>query len=132
MDTQATATFTIGKWDERPYFEGDDGAKMTRAEVSYVYTGDIEGEGAMQYLMTYGPDGTGEYVGLECIIGTIGGRAGSFVLRHTGTFAQEGVSGAFHVVIGSGTGALSGLQGSGELAVAGKGPYPFALAYGLE
>lgn len=129
MRTYAMATFTITSWDEKPYHEADDGAKMTRAEVAYAYTGDIAGESAVQYLMASGPDGTGEFVGLERVTGTVGGKAGSFVLRHTGSFTATGVTGTLHVVPGSGTGDLEGLRGTGDLAVSGEGPYPFALDY---
>ncbi len=129
MSTQAMGTFAIKTWDEQAYHESDDGAKMTCAHVSYLYHGTIEGESIMEYLMSYRPDGTGVYVGLERIAGSIGGRAGSLVLQHTGTFAPDGVTGTYLVVSESGTGDLRGLRGGGNLPIAGAGPYPFALDY---
>ncbi|MDQ6906618.1 MAG: DUF3224 domain-containing protein [Chloroflexota bacterium] len=129
MSTQATGTFEIKTWDEQPYHQSDDGAKMTCAHVSYFYHGTIEGESVMEYLMSYRPDGTGVYVGLERLAGTVGGRAGSFVLQHTGTFAADGVTGTYLVVSESGTDDLRGLRGGGNLSISGAGPYPFALDY---
>lgn len=132
MDMHAEATFTIGKWDEQPYYEATDGAKMTRAEVSYVYHGDIEGHGMVQYLMTYRPDGTGIAIAFERITGSIGGRSGSFVIQHDDTFKVDGVTGTYRVVPGTGTDELRGVQGRGVLSVAGPGPYSFVLDYGFE
>jgi hypothetical protein len=129
MSTKATGTFAIKTWDEQAYHESGDGAKMTAAHVSFLYDGAIEGESIMEYLMSYRPDGTGVYVGLERITGTVGGGAGSFVLQHTGTFASDGVTGTYLVVPESGTDDLRGLRGGGNLSISGAGPYPFALDY---
>ncbi len=129
MSTQATGTFAIKTWDEQAYHESDDGAKMTSAHVSYLYHGDIEGESIMEYLMSYHPDGTGVYVGLERIAGRIGERAGSLVLQHIGTFASDGITGTYTVVPESGAGEWRGIQGAGTLSVSGAGPYPFTLDY---
>jgi hypothetical protein len=131
MATHVEATFEIGKWDEQPYQESGDGAKMTSAHVSYRYHGGIDGESVMEYLMSYRADGTGVYVGLERIEGSIDGRAGSFILEHTGTFAAHGVTGTYRVIPDSGTGELQGLRGEGNLSVSGAGPYPVALDYDL-
>jgi hypothetical protein len=132
MSTSATGMFEIKKWEEQPYHESDDGAKMTSAHVSFLYHGAIEGESIMEYLMSYRPDGTGVYVGLERIAGSIDGRSGSFVLQHTGTFASDGVRGTYLVVPGSGTGDLHGLRGEGSLSISGAGPYPLTLDYDIE
>lgn len=129
MSIQAAGTFEITKWDEPTYHESGDGAKMTSAHVSYFYHGDIEGESIMEYLMSYRPDGTGVYVGLERIAGRIGERAGSLVLQHTGTFASDGVTGTYTVMPDSGMGELRGIHGAGTLSVSGAGPYPFTLDY---
>ncbi len=129
MSTQATGTFAIKTWEEQAYHESGDGAKMTYAHVSFLYHGAIEGESIMEYLMSYRPDGTGVYIGLERIAGSIDGRAGSLVLQHTGTFASDGVTGTHLVVPESGTGDLRGLRGGGTMSISGEGSYPFTLDY---
>ncbi len=129
MSTSVTGMFEIKKWEEQAYHESGDGAKMTAAHVSFLYHGAIEGESIMEYLMTYRPDGTGVYIGLERIAGSIDGRAGSFVLQHAGTFAADGVTGTYLVVPDSGTDDLRGLRGGGNLSISGAGPYPLALDY---
>ena len=53
------------------------------------------------------------FVGLERMKGTIGGRHGSLVLQHVGTF-EDGVAKATLTVV-SGTDELKSATGSGEL-----------------
>jgi len=116
----AEGTFKVKKWDEKPYLE-EDGTKLTRATVTQAFHGDIEGDGAVEYLMAYRTDGTASFVGLQRVDGHLGGRAGSFVLQLTGTFDGQVASGAWSVVPGLGTGALRGLRGDGGFT-APKGP----------
>jgi len=86
MKQTASARFSIKSWDEKPYSEGKDLPKMTRASVDKTFTGDIDGEGHVEYVMAYRSDGTAAFVGLERITGRIAGRSGSFVLQRTGVF----------------------------------------------
>lgn len=137
MKTLAHATFAIQSWEERTWdgvLASDvSGEKLTRAQVSYSYQGDIQGAGTLQYLMAYRPDSAGDYVGLERFEGTVGGRLGSFIFQHTGTFGVQGVKGRIFVVPGSGTGELKNLRGEGLLDLAGdQAQYPISLEYELE
>lgn len=59
------------------------------------------------------PDKSAVFVGLERIRGTIGGRHGSLVLHHTGTFHDGAATATLTVV--SGTDELKGGSGSREL-----------------
>ena len=129
MNTNGKATFTTKTWEEDPYVEIDSGRKLTRVQAVFVYTGEIEGEGTVEYLMAYSPDGTGNFVGLEHIVGRIGDRTGSFVAQHTGTFDPKSVTTRWDFVPGLGADALEGLTGGGELKLAGHGPYPFDFEY---
>ena len=125
----AKASFTNTAWDEQPYREIDAGRKLTRVHATFAYSGDIEGEGTVDYLMAYSPDGTGNFVGLERITGRIGDRTGSFVAQHTGIFDPKLVTTRWEFVPGLGTEALEGLVGSGNLRLEGHGPYLFSFAY---
>ena len=69
MEETANARFSIKRWDEKPYSEGGDLPKMTRASVDKTFTGDIDGEGHVEYVMVYRDDGTAVFVGLERITG---------------------------------------------------------------
>jgi hypothetical protein len=42
MRKSAKAQFAITTWDEKPYSEGADLPKLTRAAVTKTFTGDIE------------------------------------------------------------------------------------------
>ena len=65
MQSTANARFAIKSWDEKPYSEGKDLPRLTRATVTKTFTGDIEGEGQVEYLMMYGSDGSATFVGLD-------------------------------------------------------------------
>ena len=113
MTSEITASFEIEAWDEHPFDEAVGVAKLTRASVAKEYSGDIEGTSATEWLMAYHPDKSAAFVGLERIKGAIGGRRGSLVLQHVGTF-EDGAAKATLTVV-SGTDELKGATGSGEL-----------------
>ncbi|MGH8621160.1 MAG: DUF3224 domain-containing protein [Burkholderiales bacterium] len=131
MKRTAAARFAMKSWDEKPYSEGQDLPKLTRASVTKTFTGDIEGEGQVEYLMMYGSDGSATFVGLERIVGRIGGRAGTFVLRRAGVFESGQAKESYSVIPGSGTGELRGLRGDGTSAVGHGTEHPFMLNYEL-
>jgi hypothetical protein len=132
MTKRATATFEVKKWDEQPYFEGDGQSRLTRASVAKVFRGDLEGESTLEYLMAYPGDGTASFVGLERVTGHVAGRAGSFILQHTGSDDGHTATGTWRVVPGSGTGELRGLSGQGRMSLSRNEPqYTFTLDYEL-
>ena len=53
MKKVANSRFAIKHWDEKPYGEGPGLPKLTRAAVTRAFTGDITGEGHVEYLMMY-------------------------------------------------------------------------------
>ena len=131
MKTSANARFAIKSWDEKPYSEGQDLPKLTRSSVMKTFTGDIEGEGRVEYLMMYRSDGSATFVGLERVVGRIGGKTGTFVLQRTGVFENGQAKESYSVVPGSGTGELQGLRGEGSTAVGHGMEHPFTLDYDL-
>ena len=108
-----------------------DQPKLTRASVTKSFTGDIEGEGSVEYLMMYRADGSASFVGLERIVGRIDGKAGSFVLQRRGAFEGGVASEEYFVVPGSATGDLRGLEGNGSTALGHRTQYSFTLDYEL-
>jgi hypothetical protein len=127
----ANARFTIKSWDEKPYSEGQDLPKLTRASVTKTFTGDLEGEGTVEYLMMYRSDGSAAFVGLERVTGRLEGRTGTFVLQRTGVFEGGQAKESYSVVPGSGTGELRGLRGDGSTALGHGTEYPFTVNYEL-
>jgi hypothetical protein len=132
MKNTAHSRFAIKGWDEKPYGEGQDLPKLTRAAVTKTFTGDIEGEGHVEYLMMYRGDGSATFVGLERVVGKLAGRAGSFVLQRTGVFENGVAKETYLVIPGSGTGDLRGLRGEGTSAVGHGTEHPLTLTYELD
>ena len=109
---KATGSFTIKSWDEQPFAEVEGAPRLTQARVTTTYAGDLDGEGTSTLVMAYdGADAS--YAGYERVVGSLGGRSGSFVLRLAGGFEQGAARTDWTVVEGSGTGELAGLQGKG-------------------
>ena len=127
----ANARFAIKSWDEKPYSEGQDRPKLTRASVTKTYTGDIEGEGEVEYLMMYRSDGSATFVGLERVVGRMDGKTGTFVLQRTGIFEAGQAKESYSVIPGSASGDLQGLRGDGRSAVGHGLEHPFSLSYEL-
>ena len=131
MKQTANARFAIKSWDEKSYEESQDRPRLTRASVNKTYTGDIDGEGQVEYLMMYRSDGSATFVGLERVVGQIGGRTGTFVLQRTGTFEGGQARESYSVIPGSASGGLQGLQGDGRSTVGHGLEHPFTLSYEL-
>jgi len=129
MKKTANARFAITSWDEKPYSEGPDLPKLTRATVKKTFTGDIEGEGQVDYLMMYRSDGTATFLGLERVTGKVGGKTGTFVLQRTGVFEDGQAKESYAIVPGSATGELRGLVGEGMSSVGHGMEHPFTLNY---
>ena len=131
MKQTANARFAIKNWAEKAYSEGQDLPKLTRASVTKTFTGDIEGEGQVEYLMMYRSDGSATFVGLERVIGRIGAKSGTFVLQRTGVFEGGQAKESYSVIPGSATGQLRDLRGEGSSAVGHGTEHPFTLDYEL-
>lgn len=121
--TTATPTpianaFTFKDWEEHPV-AGPEGAfpRLARATVTNAFTGALTAPATTcAYTLAYTGESTGTFTGMELVTGTVDGRAGAFVLEERGTFDATGTRCRFTVVPGSGTGALTGLGGSGSFS----------------
>ena len=132
MRKQAKATFGIESWDEKTYNEIEGAPKLTRVSATKSYKGDIEGEGKLEYLMMYRTAGSASFMGLERVTGSVGGRSGSFVLQHSGTFDGGVAKVILSVVPGSGTGELRGMRGEGGFSAGHQQPYAMRFDYSFE
>ena len=129
MDTEtfpakilATGSITVKTYDAKPYDELAGGPQLVRATVTETFSGDIEADGAVEFLQVVSSDGTASFVGIERVTGSLGNRKGTFVLQDAGTVSGTTVSGTWFVVPGSGTSELRGLRGEGGFtADLGKG-----------
>jgi len=130
MSQRATGSFQFTRWDEQPFSEIEGGPKLTHAQVSNRFQGDIMGESTLAYLMVYHDERRASFSGLERLTGQLDGRAGSFVLQHSGVFADGTVEATWSIVPDSATGALRGLRGVGSfVAREGQEQTPYTLEY---
>jgi hypothetical protein len=129
---KATAEFAVESWNEETYQELEGEAKLTRASVTGTLTGDITGASETEWLMIYRQDGTANYVGLQRVAGSLGGKSGSFVVESNGAFDGGEAKGTWSVIAGSGTGELAGLKGEGTFVSPLGEKATISLDYAIE
>src|SRR5262249_23022539 len=96
-----------------------DDPMLRRRSIAKVLHGALEatGAGEMRGAGT-SLQGSGAYVAIERITGTLHGRAGSFVLLHTGVMTRGTPQLTVAIVPDSGTGELAGIAGSLAIRIA--------------
>jgi uncharacterized protein DUF3224 len=129
--TRATGSFDVLDGTDDPIAELDGGLKVTHASGAQRFSGDIAGDGAIDWLMLYRGDKTAHFVGLQRISGSVGGRRGTFVLAAEGDHDGSASRVTWTVVADSGTGELAGIHGSGEMVSPGKAG-TYALDYEID
>jgi hypothetical protein len=110
---RVNAVITVHKYEPAAYEDQVEGPALMRIHVEESFSGDIEGDGVVEFLQVARADGSASFVGIERVTGMVAGRAGTFVLQDAGTVEGNVVSGEWFVVPGSGTGELAGLRGTG-------------------
>ena len=112
-----------------PQGEGDkrDGATTARMTADKQYHGDLEGTGQGEMLSALSDvKGSGSYVAIERVSGTLNGRKGTFVLDHRGRMTRGAQQLEIDVVPDSGTGELTGITGRMAITITeGKHEYDF-------
>jgi hypothetical protein len=85
---------------------------MGRMSIDKQFHGDLEATSKGEMIASRSAvKGSAGYVALERVTGSLQGKAGSFVLQHTGTMTRGAPELSVAVVPDSGTGELSGLAG---------------------
>ncbi len=130
-------SYKVTTWEENPYDYISANSKLSKASVEYQCTGEIEGKAIVEYLMFYSHfdpndqhNSSAVYVGLIRFHGKIKDKSGSFVLHDRGTFNAGTASSVLEIAIGSGTGALQGITGTGKYRADREG-YFLELDYSL-
>jgi hypothetical protein len=129
-----TTMHAAGPFDVKITHENDDSGDplLNRMTLAKQYHGDLEATGKGE-MLTAGTEvkGSGAYVAIEKVNGTLKGRTGSFVLQHAGTMAQNVPQLSVIVVPDSGTGELKGLTGKMAINIAADGKHSYDLEYTL-
>lgn len=106
-------SFEVTSWTEEEASGLKGVAKVTRTRIGQRFAGGIEADTVADMVMTYGEDGTADFVGYQRVQGRLEDKAGSFVLQAVGTYDGHEARSHFEVVAGSARGDLRDLRGSG-------------------
>jgi hypothetical protein len=126
--THASGTFEVKITPQKPDNKEAESANLSRMSSDKQFHGDLEATSKGEMLATGRPDpkGSGGYVALERVTGTLHGRSGTFILQHSGTMTRGTPELSITVVPDSGTGELAGLAGKMTIHIEnGKHSYEF-------
>lgn len=126
MTSHASGTFEVKLIPQAPDDKSED-ATPGRMLIDKQFHGDIEGISKGQMLAAMAAvEGSGGYVAIERVSGTLQGRKGSFMLQHSSTMSRGVPQQSIIVVPDSGTDQLVGLAGKMTIKIAdGKHFYDF-------
>ena len=119
MTARASGKFEV-KVAPLPADSADTGG-FARMSLEKTLRGDLSGTSRGQMVAAgTAVEGSGAYVALEKITGTLHGRPGTFMLMHNGTMRAGAYEMRITVVPDSGTGELAGLSGTFTIIFEGK------------
>ena len=124
MSMKATGTFDV-KVTPQP---GE--SAFPRLTLEKTFHGDLEvpSKGEMMSVEST-VEGSGAYVAIERIRGTVHGRKGTFSVIHNGTMKRGGdFNLVIRIVPDSGTEELTGISGTMQIVIA-EGEHSYALEY---
>jgi hypothetical protein len=126
MPTRASGTFEV-KLAPQALEDKSADPTLGRLSIDKQFHGDLEARSKGEMLSAgTAVKGSAGYVAIERVSGTLHGRAGSFVLQHSGTMTRGEPRLTVTVVPDSGAGELVGLAGSMTINIAdGKHSYDF-------
>jgi hypothetical protein len=129
VTSHAGGTFEVKLTPEAAEDGADAG--LGRMSIDKQFHGDLEGisKGFMLSSAATIVKGSGGYVAMERVTGTLNGRSGRFVLQHSGTMTRGTPQLSVTVVPDSGTDQLEGLAGTMTIKIDnGKHSYDFEYA----
>jgi hypothetical protein len=109
----ATGRTEVTKYVPTRFDEPTDGPALVEIQLTETFSGDIEGVGTARVIQAARKDGSANFVTIERVRGSAGGRKGSFLLRVSGTVVGKEMQAEWSVVPGSGTDELAGFRGDG-------------------
>ena len=130
MTMLARGSFAVNIIPQPPE-DKTEGLTLGRMLIEKKFQGDLEAAGKGQMLtgMTE-VKGSGAYVAIERVTGTLHGRSGSFILHHLGIMERGAPRLNVSVVPDSGTRDLAGIAGTMTIIIA-EGKHSYELAYTL-
>ena len=130
MKRRASGTFEV-KLNPQPADDYADVTALARMTIDKEFRGELEGTSKGQMLSAATPiRNSAGYVAIERVTGTLQGRAGTFILQHSGTMNRGAPTLVVSIVPDSGTGALEGINGTMTIDLSG-GKHAYTLDYTL-
>jgi hypothetical protein len=123
---KATGTFDVKVTPQPGEFA------FPRLTIDKTFHGDLEGTSKGEMMSVESTvEGSGAYVAIERIHGSVKGRKGSFSVIHNGTMKRGGdFRLVIHVVPDSGTDELTGISGTMQIVIA-EGKHSYVLEFEL-
>lgn len=124
MTQHATGSFEVKMAPQKPDNAPAEASGLGRMSIDKQFHGDLEATSKGEMLSFLNRDiGSGGYVAMEKVSGTLQGRSGSFILEHNATMNRGTPALEVIVVPDSGTGELTGISGSMKIRVEGGGHF---------
>jgi Protein of unknown function (DUF3224) len=132
MTNHASGPFEVKASPQKPDNPAAEASGLSRMSLDKQFHGDLEATSKGEMLASR-PDakGSGVYVALERVTGTLKGRSGSFVLHHTGIMNRGVPQLTIEVAPDSGTGELTGISGKMNIIIAEGGKHSYEFEYTL-
>ena len=132
MKHHATGSFDVKIEPQKSDNAPAEAAGLGRMSIDKQFHGDLEAtsKGAMLSLLNR-EIGSGGYVALEQVTGTLEGKTGSFALEHNATMERGKPFLNIIVVPDSGTGELTGIKGTMTITIEAGGKHFYDFDYTL-
>lgn len=128
---RASGTFEVTMTPEPPY-DVNEAASIGRVSIEKRFSGDLDATSSVQMIGARSEvKGSAGYVAIERVNGSLNGRAGSFVLQHSGTMTRGKGDLSVSVVPDSGTGELKSLSGRMTIEII-EGKHLYSFEYDLD
>ena len=133
MRESAAGSFVVKVTPQKPDTQIARAANFGRLTIDKRFHGDLEGISKGEMLAAHTEmSGSAGYVAMERVSGKLKGRAGTFVLQHSGTMTRGKQVASISVVPDSGTGELEGLSGRMTITVAEDGDHTYEFDFKLD
>ncbi len=131
MNNSVSGPFEV-KLTPQPMAEVGAESGLGRMSLAKQFHGELEAtsQGEMLSAMTK-VEGSGVYVAVERVTGSLAGRRGSFMLHHAGTMKRGVPQLTVNVVPDSGTDELTGLTGMMNIRIEEGGKHFYDFEYSL-
>jgi hypothetical protein len=126
----AKGSFAITMRPPQPPYDTAGDVSLGRMTIDKQFLGDLEATSIVEMTTCMGAHGSGGYVALERVTGTLQGRPGTFVLQHSGTMTAGQAQMSVTITPDSGTGELQGISGGMTIDIV-EGKHFYTLQYSL-